>query len=85
MARRGHRLGERRHRRRARRITARTIAVAFAGDLFFPPEGIEEDASKIARAEARTAGSVWGHFTMFGPRERDVAEVDALCAAILAS
>ncbi|MBV9819559.1 MAG: alpha/beta fold hydrolase [Solirubrobacterales bacterium] len=67
------------------RITARTRAVAFNGDLFFPPEVIEEDAARIAAGEFRSIGSVWGHFTMFGLREGDVAEIDAMYAEILAS
>ena len=67
------------------RITARTIVVAFTGDLFFPPEDIEEDAAKIPGAQFRAVGSVWGHFSMFGLREQDVAEIDALYAEILAS
>ena len=60
------------------RITARTIDVAFTGDLFFPPEDIKADAGQIPGAEYREIGSVWGHFTMFNLRERDTAEIDAV-------
>ena len=66
------------------RITARTIAVAFRGDQFFPPEGIEADAALIPGAEYRLLGSVWGHFSMFDLRPQDTAEVDAVYAEVLA-
>ena len=35
------------------RITARTLAVAFTGDLFFPPEDISADAAQIPNGEFR--------------------------------
>jgi homoserine O-acetyltransferase len=67
------------------RITARTIVVSFKDDAFFPPEGIKADADQIPNADYREVGSVWGHFTMFGMREQDVAEIDALYEEVLAS
>ena len=65
-------------------ITAQMLVVAFKGDLFFPPEDIEADAARIAGAEFREVGTVWGHFTMFNLREQDTAAIDALYAEILA-
>jgi hypothetical protein len=46
---------------------------------------METDASKVPKAQFRTAGSVWGHLSMFGLREQDIAEIDALYAEILAT
>ncbi len=65
------------------RITARTIVVAFAGDLFFSPELIAEDAAKITHGEYREIGSVWGHFSMYGLNDPDRRQIDELYADIL--
>ena len=66
------------------RITAAVTDVAFTGDLFFPPEDIRADATKIPGARFREIGSVWGHFSMFNLREADTAEIDAVYRDVLA-
>ena len=65
-------------------ITAATTVVSFTGDLFFPPEDVKADADRIPGATYRELGSVWGHFTMFGLRDSDVAEIDGVYRDALA-
>ncbi len=42
-------------------ITARTIVMPGATDLYFPPEDSAIEVQHIPHAELRTIPSVWGH------------------------
>jgi hypothetical protein len=50
-----------------------------------PAAGRRRRRRENSGARFRTVGSVWGHLTMFGLREQDIAEIDALYAEVLAS
>ena len=67
------------------RITAKTIVVAFGGDMFFPPDDIEEEAKLIPGAEFRVIDSLWAHFAMFCLNEDDKSAIDKVFADILRS
>ena len=64
----------------------RELLPAGKWELWLSPSGITADGLRLdANADYRELGTVWGHFTMFGMREQDVAEIDALYEEILAS
>lgn len=67
------------------RITAKSIVMATATDLYFTPADCAEDAAMIAGAEFREISSDWGHMAGSGQHEPDNLVIDAAAADLLAS
>jgi len=65
-------------------ITARTIVMPAAKDLYFPPEDEQWAAQHIPNAEVRVIPGVWGHFAGGGQNPVDTAFVDAAVRDLLA-
>jgi homoserine O-acetyltransferase len=57
-------------------ITARTLVMPGATDLYFPPEDGAYEVEHIHGAELRVIPSVWGHGAGAGPNPADAAFVD---------
>lgn len=66
------------------RIEAKTIAVAFGNDMFFPPADVEAEVALIPDAEYRLIDSLWAHFAMFCMSEADKQAIDAVYRDLLA-
>lgn len=65
------------------RITAKTMVVAFANDMFFPPEDLMAEQRLVRNSEFRIVDSLWAHFAMFclGRSERE--QIDACIRDLL--
>jgi homoserine O-acetyltransferase len=57
-------------------ITARTLVMPAATDLYFPPEDSAYEVQHIPGAELRVIPSIWGHGAGAGPNQADAAFVD---------
>lgn len=67
------------------RITARTVVMAGATDLYFTPADLAEDAAMIPGARYAEFDSDWGHMAGSGQNPADVAAFDREVAALLQS
>jgi len=66
-------------------IRAKALVMAGETDLYFPPEDIEYEASRIPNATFRVIPSVWGHQAGNGLNSVDSAFVDEALKGLLAS
>lgn len=57
-------------------ITARTLVLPSATDLYFPPEDSTYEVQHIPGATLRVIPSIWGHGAGAGPNPTDAAFVD---------
>jgi homoserine O-acetyltransferase len=62
--------------RALRAITARTLVMPCATDLYFPPEDSAYEVQHIAGAELRPIPSIWGHTAGGGDDPADAAFID---------
>ncbi len=68
-----------------RKITARTLVLAFTGDPMFPPEECKRDAERIPNAQFKTVSSIFGHLATFALSTEDVQQVEGALRELLAS
>ncbi|MGB1884227.1 MAG: alpha/beta fold hydrolase [Gammaproteobacteria bacterium] len=66
-----------------KKITAKTIVVAFGNDMFFPPADVAAEAAMIDGAEYRLIDSLWAHFAMFCMNDEDKAAIDQVFEDLL--
>lgn len=67
------------------RISARTIVMPAATDLYFTPSDCREDAAMIPNAEYREIPTDWGHMAGSGQSPKDTAFIDQAVRELLAS
>lgn len=66
-----------------RRIKARTLVVAFSGDMFFPPADIQKEQKLIPNSKYREVKSLWAHFAMFCMTQEDREQIDSCISDLL--